>query len=60
MDEPKYFIMFAVVVSVDSSPGPRYNIDAKVTRFGRMETPSYSMLGRGKRTGETLSVWIEG
>ncbi|XP_034767972.2 outer dense fiber protein 3-like protein 2 [Acipenser ruthenus] len=31
---------------VDSSPGPRYYIDAKVTRFGRDGTPAYSMLGR--------------
>ncbi|XP_058472132.1 outer dense fiber protein 3-like protein 2a [Solea solea] len=37
--------------SADSSPGPRYHIDAKVTRFGRMDTPSYSILGRGRRTG---------
>lgn len=42
--------VFSVAVSVDSSPGPRYHIDAKVTRFGRMETPSYSILGRGQRT----------
>ncbi|XP_075963654.1 outer dense fiber protein 3-like protein 2a isoform X1 [Anarhichas minor] len=39
--------MSSAMVSVDSSPGPRYYIDAKVTRFGRMETPSYSILGRG-------------
>lgn len=43
--------LFSVVVSVDCSPGPRYQIDAKVTRFGRMETPSYSILGRGRRMG---------
>ncbi|XP_076013872.1 outer dense fiber protein 3-like protein 2a [Genypterus blacodes] len=42
--------MSSTMVSVDSSPGPRYNIDAKVTRFGRMETPSYSILGRGRRS----------
>uniref|UniRef100_A0A7N6BA04 Outer dense fiber of sperm tails 3-like 2b n=1 Tax=Anabas testudineus TaxID=64144 RepID=A0A7N6BA04_ANATE len=35
-------------MSSASDPGPRYNIEANVTRFGRMETPSYSMLGRGK------------
>uniref|UniRef100_A0A8P4GEX5 Outer dense fiber of sperm tails 3-like 2a n=1 Tax=Dicentrarchus labrax TaxID=13489 RepID=A0A8P4GEX5_DICLA len=34
-------------------PGPRYHIDAKVTRFGRMETPSYSILGRARRTSST-------
>ncbi|CAB1413575.1 unnamed protein product [Pleuronectes platessa] len=39
------------MVSVDSSPGPRYHVDSKVTRFGRMETPSYSILGRGRSTG---------
>ncbi|KAK5857642.1 hypothetical protein PBY51_010870 [Eleginops maclovinus] len=44
--------MSSAMVSVDSSPGPRYHIDAKLTRFGRMETPSYSMLGRGRRTGD--------
>ena len=44
-----YFI--SVVVSLDSSPGPRYHVDAKVTRFGRMETPSYSISGRGRSTG---------
>ncbi|XP_054470615.1 outer dense fiber protein 3-like protein 2a [Anoplopoma fimbria] len=44
--------MSSAMVSVDSSPGPRYHIDAKVTRFGRMETPSYSILGRGRCTGE--------
>ncbi|XP_028251969.1 outer dense fiber protein 3-like protein 2a [Parambassis ranga] len=41
--------MSSAMVSVDSSPGPRYHIDAKVTRFGRMETPSYSISGRGRR-----------
>ncbi|KAI4804758.1 hypothetical protein KUCAC02_026374 [Chaenocephalus aceratus] len=44
--------MSSAMVSVDSSPGPRYHIDAKLTRFGRMETPSYSMLGRGRSTGD--------
>ncbi|XP_030640964.1 outer dense fiber protein 3-like protein 2b [Chanos chanos] len=33
---------------VDSSPGPRYYIDAKVTRFGRDGSPAYSILGRVK------------
>uniref|UniRef100_H3DDC8 CIMAP1 family member D n=2 Tax=Tetraodon nigroviridis TaxID=99883 RepID=H3DDC8_TETNG len=31
---------------VDCSPGPKYHIDAKMTRFGRDGTPAYSMLGR--------------
>ncbi|TKS86817.1 Cytokine receptor-like factor 1 [Collichthys lucidus] len=43
--------MSTTMISVDSSPGPRYHIDSKVTRFGRMETPSYSILGRGRRIG---------
>ncbi|XP_061681456.1 outer dense fiber protein 3-like protein 2b isoform X3 [Syngnathoides biaculeatus] len=33
---------------VDSSPGPQYHIDAKMTRLGRDGTPAYSMLGRTK------------
>lgn len=56
-------LCFSAVVSVDSSPGPRYHIDAKVTRFGRMETPSYSILGRGRRTGNKgdkneKTIWV--
>ncbi|XP_069566809.1 outer dense fiber protein 3-like protein 2a [Brachyistius frenatus] len=43
--------MSSAMVAVDSSPGPRYHIDAKVTRFGRMEMPSYSISGRGRRIG---------
>ncbi|XP_076880647.1 outer dense fiber protein 3-like protein 2b isoform X2 [Brachyhypopomus gauderio] len=31
---------------VDSSPGPRYYIDSKVTRFGKDGSPAYSILGR--------------
>lgn len=46
--------LFSAAVSVDSSPGPRYRIDAKVTQFGRMETPSYCILGRGKLTNEGI------
>uniref|UniRef100_A0A3Q3K026 Outer dense fiber of sperm tails 3-like 2a n=1 Tax=Monopterus albus TaxID=43700 RepID=A0A3Q3K026_MONAL len=38
----------SIMISEDSSPGPRYHVDAKVTRFGRMDTPSYSILGRGR------------
>ncbi|XP_029316734.1 outer dense fiber protein 3-like protein 2a [Cottoperca gobio] len=49
--------MSSAMVSVDSSPGPRYHIDAKVTRFGRMETPSYSILGKGRRTGENKELF---
>ncbi|XP_061700456.1 outer dense fiber protein 3-like protein 2a [Syngnathoides biaculeatus] len=40
----------SAMISVDSSPGPRYHVAANVTRFGRTEMPSYSMSGRGKRT----------
>ncbi|XP_061599678.1 outer dense fiber protein 3-like protein 2a [Cololabis saira] len=43
--------MSSAMVSVDSSPGPRYYIGAKLTRFGQMETPSYSFSGRGRRAG---------
>nr|XP_033812392.1 outer dense fiber protein 3-like protein 2 [Geotrypetes seraphini] len=32
----------------DSSPGPCYYVDPKLTRFGRHEGPSYSMLSRAK------------
>ncbi|XP_029900429.1 outer dense fiber protein 3-like protein 2a [Myripristis murdjan] len=48
--------MSSAMVSVDSSPGPRYHVDAKVTRFGRGETPSYSMGGRGRRTAELFQT----
>ncbi|XP_059209862.1 outer dense fiber protein 3-like protein 2a [Centropristis striata] len=48
--------MSSALFSVDSSPGPRYHIDAKVTRFGRMETPSYSILGRGRRPANTFQT----
>ncbi|XP_074548748.1 outer dense fiber protein 3-like protein 2a isoform X2 [Halichoeres trimaculatus] len=48
--------MSSAMVSVDSSPGPRYHIDSKVTRFGRMETPSYSILGRDRRSGEVFQT----
>uniref|UniRef100_A0AAZ3SC05 Uncharacterized protein n=1 Tax=Oncorhynchus tshawytscha TaxID=74940 RepID=A0AAZ3SC05_ONCTS len=41
--------MSSSMVSVDCSPGPQYHIDAKMTRFGRVGTPSYSMLGRARR-----------
>ncbi|KAB0394131.1 hypothetical protein E2I00_016077, partial [Balaenoptera physalus] len=32
----------------ETSPGPVYFLDPKVTRFGRSCTPAYSMQGRGK------------
>ncbi|XP_051978324.1 outer dense fiber protein 3-like protein 2b isoform X1 [Xyrauchen texanus] len=32
--------------SIDCSPGPKYHIDAKLTRFGRDGTPAYSIHGR--------------
>ncbi|XP_021100459.1 outer dense fiber protein 3-like protein 2 [Heterocephalus glaber] len=35
----------------DTSPGPIYFLDPKVTRFGRSCTPAYSMQGRGKSRG---------
>ncbi|XP_021030904.1 outer dense fiber protein 3-like protein 2 isoform X2 [Mus caroli] len=35
----------------DSSPGPVYFLDPKVTRFGRSCPPAYSMQGRGKVRG---------
>ncbi|KAK1342991.1 hypothetical protein QTO34_015760 [Cnephaeus nilssonii] len=35
----------------DSSPGPVYFLDPKVTRFGRICAPAYSMQGRGKSRG---------
>ncbi|KAG7225898.1 hypothetical protein INR49_014326, partial [Caranx melampygus] len=44
------------LVPMDSSPGPRYHVGAKVTRFGRIETPSYSILGRGSRPGSKGDV----
>lgn len=49
----KWGLIPCAVVSVDSSPGPRYLVDPGITRFGRVRSLSYSMLGRGKRAGET-------
>lgn len=40
----------------ETSPGPIYFLDPKVTRFGRSCTPAYSMQGRGKSRGEYLAV----
>ncbi|XP_041956478.1 outer dense fiber protein 3-like protein 2a [Alosa sapidissima] len=48
--------MSSNMVSVDSSPGPQYHIDAKMTRFGRNATPSYSMLGRKKRSDDLFQT----
>ncbi|KAF7663078.1 hypothetical protein LDENG_00218780 [Lucifuga dentata] len=41
---------------IDSSPGPQYHIDAKLTRFGRDGTPAYSMLGRMKTPKELFQT----
>ncbi|XP_029350477.1 outer dense fiber protein 3-like protein 2a [Echeneis naucrates] len=50
---PAYTIHSRVstLLPLDSSPGPRYHIGDRVTRFGRMETPAYSILGRGRNAG---------
>ncbi|XP_037830088.1 outer dense fiber protein 3-like protein 2b isoform X2 [Kryptolebias marmoratus] len=45
--DQKCFPLIAVY-SVDSSPGPRYHVDPKITRFGKDGTPAYSILGRMK------------
>uniref|UniRef100_W5MEW1 Outer dense fiber of sperm tails 3-like 2a n=2 Tax=Lepisosteus oculatus TaxID=7918 RepID=W5MEW1_LEPOC len=45
--------MSSVMYSVDSSPGPRYYIDAKLTRFGRDGSPAFSMLGRARGSGHS-------
>ncbi|MEQ2310804.1 hypothetical protein AMECASPLE_013061 [Ameca splendens] len=44
--------MSSAMISIDSSPGPRYYIGDKVTRFGRTETPSFSISGRGRQIGK--------
>lgn len=38
---------------IDCSPGPKYHIDAKLTRFGRDGTPAYSIHGRMEGRGKT-------
>uniref|UniRef100_UPI001EAEDBF0 outer dense fiber protein 3-like protein 2 n=1 Tax=Oncorhynchus gorbuscha TaxID=8017 RepID=UPI001EAEDBF0 len=48
--------MSSNMVSVDCSPGPQYHIDAKMTRFGRVSTPSYSMLGRARRVASLFQT----
>ncbi|XP_008835485.1 outer dense fiber protein 3-like protein 2 [Nannospalax galili] len=39
----------------DASPGPVYFLDPKVTRFGRICPPAYSMQGRGKIRGREVT-----
>lgn len=41
-------MFFLAVYSTDSSPGPRYHVDPKITHFGRDCAPAYSILGRMK------------
>ncbi|XP_054645318.1 outer dense fiber protein 3-like protein 2b isoform X1 [Dunckerocampus dactyliophorus] len=41
---------------VDCSPGPRYHVDAKVTRLGRDGAPAYSILGRAKAQKELFQT----
>ncbi|XP_050933196.1 outer dense fiber protein 3-like protein 2b [Lates calcarifer] len=48
--------MSDTLYSVDSSPGPQYCVDAKITRFGKDGTPSYSMLGRTKLQNELFQT----
>ncbi|XP_028299378.1 outer dense fiber protein 3-like protein 2b isoform X2 [Gouania willdenowi] len=42
------------IYCVDSSPGPKYCVDAKMTRFGKDGTPAHSMLSRVKAQKELL------
>lgn len=49
-------LAFLAVYCVDSSPGPQYHIDAKITRFGRDGTPAYSILGRVKAQSKFLFI----
>lgn len=58
----KILIVDSLVVSGGSSPGPRYFVHAKLTRFGQMETPSYSMSGRGRHVankGEEKAIFLK-
>ncbi|XP_038854125.1 outer dense fiber protein 3-like protein 2 [Salvelinus namaycush] len=48
--------MSSNMVSVDCSPGPQYHIDTKMTRFGRVGTPSYSMLGRARHEADLFQT----
>nr|XP_020462731.1 outer dense fiber protein 3-like protein 2 isoform X1 [Monopterus albus] len=47
---------FPAVYYIDSSPGPLYHVDAKITRFGKDGTPAYSMLGRMKTQKELFQT----
>ncbi|TRY62328.1 hypothetical protein DNTS_025866 [Danionella cerebrum] len=42
--------------SIDCSPGPKYHIDAKLTRFGRDGTPAYSIHRRMETRGRLLAT----
>ncbi|XP_077082627.1 outer dense fiber protein 3-like protein 2b isoform X2 [Siphateles boraxobius] len=42
--------------SINCSPGPKYHIDAKLTRFGRDGTPAYSIHGRMENRAGTFST----
>ncbi|XP_069006469.1 outer dense fiber protein 3-like protein 2b [Embiotoca jacksoni] len=44
--------MSDTMYSVDCSPGPRYHVDANMTRFGKDGTPAYSMLSKMKTQKE--------
>ena len=56
---PVIMLIAWAVYSIDSSPGPQYFVDAKITRFGRDGTPAYSMLGRMRKTGEPTDSHYE-
>lgn len=46
----------SLVYGADCSPGPRYLMEEKITRFGKDGTPAYSILGRGKNLGKQSVV----
>lgn len=48
------FCFDCTVHSIDCSPGPKYHIDAKLTRFGRDGTPAYSIHGRMESRGKSV------
>lgn len=48
------FCFDCTVHSIDCSPGPKYHIDAKLTRFGRDGTPAYSIHGRVENRGKSV------
>ncbi|MFT7818800.1 hypothetical protein Z043-107073, partial [Arapaima gigas] len=41
---------------IDSSPGPRYHIDGKMTRFGRDSVPAFTILGRPRGSARTFQT----